>query len=88
MILNKLKVNDDKTHLLVMSTRQKRGHRDTSNLIINTPTATVTPSEVERLLGAQVHQDMRWKEHLLDNKDSLVKSLNQRAGAIKKVSKV
>ena len=42
----------------------------------------------ERLLGAQVHQDMRWKEHFLDNKDSLVKSLNQRVGAIKQVSKV
>ena len=88
LTLNKLKVNDDKTHLLVMSTRQKRVHRDTSNVTINTPSATITPSEVERLLGAQVHQDMRWKEHLLDNKDSLVKSLNQRVGAIRKVSKV
>ena len=27
---NKLKVNDDKTHLLVMSTRQKRRHVDTT----------------------------------------------------------
>ena len=36
---NKLKVNDDKTHLLVMSTRQKRLHRDTSTITINTPTA-------------------------------------------------
>ena len=35
---NKLKVNDDKTHLLVMSTRQKRWHRDTTNIHINTPT--------------------------------------------------
>ena len=55
---NKLKVNDDKTHLLVMSTRQKSCHRDTSNITINTPTATITPSVVERLLGAQVHQDI------------------------------
>ena len=31
---NKLKVNDDKTHLLVMSTRQKRYHRDTSTITI------------------------------------------------------
>ena len=56
---NKLKVNDEKTHLLVMSTRQKRRHRDTSNITINTPTAIITPSKLERLLGAQVHQDMR-----------------------------
>ena len=54
---------------------------------INTPTATIMPSVVERLLGAQVHQDMRWREHLMEIKDSLLKSLNQREGAIKKISK-
>ena len=84
---NKLKVNDDKTHLLVMSTRQRRQHRDTSMIIINTPTATIRPSTVERLLGAQVHQDLRWKEHLMDNDDSLLKSLNKRVGALKKISR-
>ena len=35
---NRLKVNDDKTHLLVMTTRQKRKHRDTNNITISTPT--------------------------------------------------
>ena len=84
---NKLKVNDDKTHLLVMSTRQKRQHRNTSNITINTPTAIIIPSVVERLLGAQVHQDMRWREHLVDNSDALTKALNQRVGALKKISK-
>ena len=83
---NKLKVNDDKTHLLVMSTRQKRRHRDTSNITISTPTAIITPSKVERLLGAQVHQDMRWKEHILENEDSLLKCLNKRVGAMRKIS--
>ena len=41
---NMLKVNDEKTHLIVMSTRQKRQHRDTSAINIVTPTATITPS--------------------------------------------
>jgi hypothetical protein len=62
---NKLKVNDDKTHLLVMSTRQKRRFVDTSSVKIETPTAIIRPSNVEQLLGAQVHQDMRWVEHIL-----------------------
>ena len=53
-------------------------HKDTSTITINTPSAIIAPSEVERLLGAQVHRDMRWREHLLDNEDALVKSLNQR----------
>ena len=84
---NKLKVNDEKTHLLVMSTSQKRRHRITNSITINTPTAIITPSIVERLLGAYVHQDMKWKEHIVTNDDSLIKSLNRRAGAIKKISK-
>ena len=85
---NKLKVNDDKTHLLVMTNRQKRRHVDTGSMTITTPTAVVKTSSVERLLGAQIHEDMRWKEHIMENEDSLVKSLNQRQGAIKKISKV
>ena len=47
---NKLKVNDDKTHLLVMSTRQKRRHVDTTSTRINTPSASIIPSATERLL--------------------------------------
>ena len=69
-----------------MSTRQKRRYRDTSTITIHTPTAIITPSIVERLLGAQVHQDMGWREHILDNEDSLLKCLNKRVGAIRKIS--
>jgi hypothetical protein len=85
---NKLKVNDDKTHLLVMTTRQKRRFVNTNNVQIETPTAIIKPSNVERLLGAQVHQDMRWVEHILDSDQSLVKSLNLRVGALSKISKL
>ena len=83
---NKLKVNDDKTHLLVLTTRQKRRHIDTDAVRIETPTASITPSKIEQLLGAQVHQDMRWVEHILENDNSLVKALNLRLGALKKIS--
>ena len=83
---NKLKVNDEKTHLLVMSTRQKRHYRDTRTITINTPTATIQPSVVERLLGAQVHQEMHWKEPVMDNVEALLNSLNTRANAIKKLA--
>ena len=63
---NKLKVNDDKT------TRQKRRYVDTNSTRIFTPSSTITPSCTERLLGAEIHQN-------------LVKSLNKRLGALKKV---
>ena len=82
---NKLKVNDEKTHLLVMTTWQKRRHLDTSTTIITTPSATITPSSKERLLGAEIHQDLKWRDHVLDGENSLVKSLNKRLGALKKI---
>ena len=84
---NKLKVNDEKTHLLVMTTRQKRRHVDTTTTSINTPSATITPSSTERLLGAEIHHDMRWREHVLDSENSMVKSLNKRLGALRKIQK-
>ena len=34
---NKLKVNEDKTHLLVMTTRQKKRFVNTNNVQIETP---------------------------------------------------
>ena len=48
---NKLKVNDDKTHMLVMTTWQKRRLVDTDSTRIKTSTSTVKPSSTERLLG-------------------------------------
>jgi hypothetical protein len=85
---NTLKVNDDKTHLLVMSKRQKRRFVNPNTIYIETPTATITKSTVERLLGGQVYQDLHWVEHILDRDNSLVKSLNLRLGALKKVAHV
>ena len=41
---NKLKVNNDKTHLLVMTTRQKGRFVDTSKVQMNTHTAVIEPS--------------------------------------------
>ena len=72
----------------MLTTRQKRRFVDTNSVQIQTPTATITPSTVEQLLGAQVHQDMRWVEHILDSDKSLVKALNLRIGALKKIGQV
>ena len=83
---NKLKVNDEKTHFLLMTTRQRRRFIDTRAMTMISPTAVVTTSHVEKLLGAQIHKDMKWKEHIMSNEDSLIKSLNKRQAAIKKIS--
>ena len=48
---------------------------DTNSMTIITPTANEAPSSGERLFGAHVlvHEDMRWREHVMTNEDSLIK---------------
>ena len=82
---NRLKVNSDKTHLIIMTTEQKR-HNHPTTAKITTPTEVIKPTEVERLLGAFIHQDMKWTEYLRTNDNSLLHCLNQRVGAMKKVA--
>ena len=48
----------------------------------------ITPTESEKLLGALVHQDLKWTEHILNGEDSLVRGLTRRLGAHKKVCRV
>ena len=93
LVSNRLKLNDDKTHLMVMSTSQARALRkgtmkDSSLVVIRTPTELVKPSETEKLLGCWLHQDMKFTEHLQNNTESLLSSVNKRIGAMKMLGKV
>ena len=73
---------------MVMTTKQKRRHLDTNSVSINTPSGIITPTCTERLLGAEIHEDMKWREHVLDSGKSMVKTLNKRVGALKKIQKM
>ena len=53
---------------------------------ISTGTVQVTPVETVKLLGINIHQSMRWKEHVMDNKKSMVKILTSRLNALKMIS--
>ena len=89
MVNNQLKLNDDKTHLLVMSTGQAKGTTMLCNQVqIVTPTAVIKPSRTEKLLGCWVQDDLKWGEQLRDNKENLIRSLNTRLGALKKIRKI
>ena len=83
---NKLKVNSDKTHLVVMCTDQRRRNIVT-NVRITTTNEIIEASEAERLLGAYIHQNMKWTEHIQTNENSLIYGLNQRLGALKRISR-
>ena len=82
---NKLVINNDKTHLLVMGTRKHAQLRQ--QVSVDTGTVVVTPVETEKLLGINLHQSLKWKEHILTNDKSMIKSLTTRLNALKRVSR-
>ena len=82
---NKLVINNDKTHLLVMGSKK---HEEARMMVhINTGTVVISPVETEKLLGINIHQSLKWQEHVLTNKKSLINMLNTRLSALKRVSR-
>ena len=86
---NKLKLNDDKTHLLVMDTGQSRVRNQENKLVeIRTSTDIIYPSSSGKLLGCWISNNLKWSEHIQDSKDNLILSLTARLAALKKISRV
>ena len=72
-----------------MTTSQKRRKNDPNNLVqLRTPGKLIVPSKREILLGAWIHQDLKWEEHIQNNEESLLRSLNKRLGALKLVCRI
>ena len=84
---NKLKLNDDKTHLLIMTTSQKQRIINI-NIQINTATEVIKPIRSEKLLGIFIQDDLKWGEYIQNNDKSLIRQLTSRLNAIKLISNV
>ena len=85
MNTNHLIINSDKTHLVVMCKRNMKEKRN--QVSVNSGNFVITPSRSERLLGAQVCEDMKFREHILDNEKSLIKQLTSRLNGLSMVTK-
>ena len=83
MHANKLVINPDKTHLLVMGSRKHKNKRLEVN--VNASGHVITPTETEKLLGGQIHQSLTWNFHLRDHKGSLTSQLTSRINGLKRV---
>ena len=59
MSINRLKANDDKTHVMVI---RKVSSED--KLIFNIGKEVIKESESEKLLGIHVENDLKWDIHL------------------------
>ena len=86
---NKLKLNDDKLHLIVIDTScSKIKYEESRKVRIYTSNAVIEPSKTEKLLGCWVHDSLKWSEHLTNASENMVKSLNTRLGALKKICRL
>ena len=85
---NRLKLNDEKTQLMVLTTSQKRRNLDTEMVKLNTPNGSISKSKAGKLLGVMLHEDLKWNDHIMGQEDSLLKSLSMRVAALRLLPKV
>ena len=81
---NKLVINPDKTHLMVMGSKKIMAKRQ--QVSIQAGGFTIRPTETEKLLGGHLHQSLQWNHHLSDGKKSLSKQLTTRINGLKKIA--
>ena len=81
---NKLKLNNDKTQLLLMATKQRRMVNEIY-LDIETGTDVIKPVKTAKLLGVEIQSDMKWSEYILHSDNSLVRQLTKRLAALKMI---
>ena len=57
---NRLCINSDKTHLVIMSTRQKKSKSKEAEVRLNTGSKIITPSRSHTLLGFKINVNMNF----------------------------
>ena len=84
MAANKLVINGEKTHLVVMGAKSKNELRNTISLAAGPH--IILPTPTERLLGANICQDLKWNHHIQGDDDSLIKQLTSRVNGLSMLS--
>ena len=82
---NRLYINTDKTHIMIMCTEQRRKHIETTAVSLHTGCEVIFPTPVEFLLGVQVDQYLVFGTNLFNGKSYVISSLNITIEALKKV---
>ena len=84
MVANRLVINSDKTHLVVMASKKNEAARQSVEL--RAGQFTILPSPTEKLLGCSINQNLKWQTHIQTGESSLIKQLTSRLNALQKVS--
>ena len=86
MAMNKLFLNSDKTHLLIMTSQCLHKKNDNYGIHLDTGFEAIQPSYNERLLGAQISNNFTWNSHISEDDKSMCKALTPRINALVKIS--
>ena len=77
MIAYQLVINDEKTQLVVVASSQTRDL--VSQVRLQSENHPITPSSTaNKLLGAVVSQDAKWRQHIMKHNQSLISQLSSR----------
>ena len=79
----RLSVNQDKTHLLLLATRQKRRYIH-GRVTITTDEELIESSEKEKLLGIELEQNMGFESHINNITEKIKTGIN----ALKSIAKI
>ena len=88
MMDNKLVLNSDKTHLVIMSSSHKHRKYNNFGITLNTGNEIIEPAHSEVLLGATISNNFTWNEHIRDGEKSMMKSLGKRNTALGRISNI
>ena len=55
---------------------------------IQTDTEEIKPTSTVKLLGCHLQENLKWTQHIRDNEENLMQSLNKRLYAVSKISKI
>ena len=63
MLDNRLKLNQDKTHLIVITTQNNRQRSQSANLVqIRTDMGNIKPTQTQKLLGCWIQEDLKFNK--------------------------
>ena len=81
---NRLKLNQDKTNLMIMTSKLKNMYRD---LKIEYEGKEIEQVDFTKFLGIVISSNLKWNEYILINEHSMLKFLNKRLGALKMLAR-
>ena len=88
MASHELKLNSSKTHLLLLMSDSLRRSKPNLDLSLNTGNEIIETSRSEKLLGGIISQNLKFKEHIQNDENSMLRVLNVRINALKLVCNV